>query len=74
VRDPDVLVVGAPSSDERGATEVLLRNDPVLRGLRAVQLGRIAVLPTELYSTDSPTIVEAAELLATRIEALQGSK
>ena len=74
VRDPDVLVVGAPSSDERGATEALLRSDPVLRSLRAVQLGRIAVLPTGLYSTDSPTILEAAELLVTRIEALQGSK
>jgi iron complex transport system substrate-binding protein len=73
-RDPDVFVVGAPSTDERGATEALLLSTPALSGMRAVRERRIAVLPVELYSTDSPTIIDAAELLATRIEELGGGR
>jgi hypothetical protein len=42
--------------------------------MRAVRERRIAVLPVELYSTDSPTIIDAAELLATRIEELGGGR
>lgn len=73
-RDPDVFVVGAPSTDERGATESLLLAEPALAGLRAVRERRIAVLPTTLYSTDSPTILDAAELLARRIDELRAGK
>lgn len=73
-RDPDVFVVGAPSSDERGATEALLLAAPALANLRAVRERRIAVLPVDLYSTDSPTIIDAAELLATRVEELDGKR
>ena len=71
-RDPDVCVVGAPSTDERGATEALLLATPALANLRAVRTRRIVVLPVDLYSTDSPTIIDAAELLATRIAELDG--
>jgi hypothetical protein len=45
-----------------------------LANLRAVRERRIAVLPVDLYSTDSPTIIDAAELLATRVEELDGKR
>jgi ABC-type Fe3+-hydroxamate transport system substrate-binding protein len=72
--DPDVLVVcGADNPDERGGTEALVRDEPLLAGLRARRRGLIVTLPSWLFSTNSHNIVTAAEELAQRLDALLGA-
>ncbi len=69
--DPDVIVVGAPARDEVGSpTKSVLEKTSALAGLAAVKNGRIAVLPSALLSSDSPCLVEAAERLASEVDAL----
>lgn len=68
--DPDVIVVGAPARDEVGSpTKSVLEKTPALAGLSAVKNGRIAVLPSSLLSSDSPCLVDAAEKLASEVDA-----
>jgi iron complex transport system substrate-binding protein len=62
--DPDLILVEAEESGEPGPTESLLRNEPALTGLRALQTDGIARLPRRLSATTSFHMIEAAELLA----------
>ncbi len=62
--DPDLILVEAEASGEPGPTESLLRNEPALTGLRALQTGGIARLPRRLSATTSFHMIEAAEHLA----------
>lgn len=69
--DPDLLVLGAAGDGARGdPTEQVLRGEPALAGLRAVREDRIVVLPSRLYTTNSHFLIEAAEELARRVDAL----
>ena len=69
--DPDVIIVGTPARDEVGSpTKSVLEKTPALSNLAAVRNGRIAVLPSALLSSDSPGLVEAAERLASEVDAL----
>jgi iron complex transport system substrate-binding protein len=69
--DPDVLVVGAQGDGFQGSPTVdVLRGEPVLANLRAVRDERIVVMPSHLFATNSHHLVDAAEELARRIDAL----
>jgi iron complex transport system substrate-binding protein len=69
--DPDVIIVGAPARDEVGSsTKSVLEKTPALANLAAVKSGRVVVMPASLLSTDSPCLVEAAERLASEVDAL----
>lgn len=69
--DPDVILVAAPARGEGGsATKHVLESAPALAGLSAVKNGRIAVLSSALLSSDSPTLVDAAETLAEELERI----
>ena len=69
--DPDLLVLGASGDGARGdPTEQVLRGEPALAGLRAVREDRLVVLPSRLYTTNSHFLIDAAEELARRVDAL----
>jgi iron complex transport system substrate-binding protein len=69
--DPDVIVVGAPARDDVGSpTRAVLEGTSAFALLSAVKAGRIVVLPASLLSSDSPCLVDAAERLASEVDAL----
>lgn len=71
VLDPDVIVLSAPEAgQDRTATLDVLEKTSVLANLRAVAQKRIVFLDGRLLSSDSPTIVDAADTLALAIEDL----
>lgn len=61
--DADWIVVSTPSSDY-GMTRAYLENEAALADLRAIRAGQIAEVPSDLYSTTSHYLVEAAEELS----------
>lgn len=71
--DPDVLVVGASAEDDAvSPTARYLRSESALATCRAVREDRIVVLPACLFSAGSHHVMDAAELLAAGIAALEG--
>jgi iron complex transport system substrate-binding protein len=77
VLDPDLIVVGAPlraehghAGDKGGASREVLLGEPRLASLRAVRERRIVELPPGLYACASHLVVEAAEVLAQRVDEL----
>ncbi|MBI5365051.1 MAG: ABC transporter substrate-binding protein [Planctomycetes bacterium] len=71
VLDPDLLVLAAPSKGaEKSVTLSVLESASVAAGLRALKEQRIVLLPDALLSSDSPTMVDAADLLVIRIDDL----
>ncbi len=77
VIDPDLIVVGAPlraehghAGDKGGASREVLLSEPRLASLRAVREKRIVELPPGLYACASHLVVEAAEVLAQRVDEL----
>lgn len=62
--DPDLIVVGGPP------TARLLREEPVLSGLRAVREQRIVVIAPSLMGAASHRLLDAAEVLARAVDAL----
>lgn len=73
--DPDVIIVGAPARDEVGSsTKNVLEKTPALGNLAAVKNKRIVVMPASLLSTDSPCLVDAAERLASEVDALPADR
>ena len=76
--DPDVIVVSAPlnttashTGDRGGASESILKGEPSLANLRAVQTRSIVALPAGLFATNSHRMVRAAEVLLDAVEALE---
>ncbi len=73
--DPDVIVVATPVRGEGGsATKNVLSSTPALARLSAVKLGRIAVLSGALMSSDSPSLVDAAEALAAELDRIGATR
>ncbi len=77
VIDPDLIVVGAPlraehghAGDKGGASREVLLAEPRLASLRAVREKRIVEIPPGLYACASHLVVEAAEVLAQRVDEL----
>ncbi len=69
--DPDVIVVGADDHETAtSATGAFLRRERALAELSAVRAGRIVVLPDKLHSTTSHYMLDAAEELAAKLDAL----
>jgi iron complex transport system substrate-binding protein len=69
--DPDVIVVSAPMRDEGGsATKIVLETTSALTRLSAVKRGWIAVISGALMSSDSPSLVDAAEALAAELDRI----
>lgn len=69
--DPDLFVLAAPKSPaETVAARAVLESTALLAGMRAVKEQRFVLLPDALLSSDSPTMVDAADLLATRVDDL----
>jgi len=69
--DPDVIVVGgAADSQAQDGTAGLLRQEPALASLRAVAEDRVVVLDSWLFTTLSFHLLDAAEQLADRLDAL----
>lgn len=66
--DPDVILVHSSARDpQRSPSAELLRSDPVLKRLRAVQEGRIVALSPQLLSTSSQHVLTTAERLAEEV-------
>jgi ABC-type Fe3+-hydroxamate transport system substrate-binding protein len=76
VLDPDVIVLSAPAAgQDRTPTLDVLEKTPVLSKLRAVAQKHIVFLDGKLLSSDSPTIVDAADTLSLAIDdVLAGRK
>lgn len=73
--DPDVIVVAAPARGEGGsASKSVLESAPALAGLTALKNGRIAVLSSALLSSDSPSLVDAAEALAAELDRIGATR
>jgi iron complex transport system substrate-binding protein len=73
--DPDVVVVATPVRGEGGsATKNVLVSTPALARLAAVQQGRIAVISGALMSSDSPSLVDAAEALAAELDRIGATR
>lgn len=77
VLDPDLIVVSAPlraelghAGDKGGASRGVLEEEPRLASLRAVRGGCIVEMPPGLFACASHLVVEAAEVLASRVDAL----
>jgi iron complex transport system substrate-binding protein len=68
--DPDVIVHSERFGEASSGTEQLLREEPALRGLRAVRAGRIVALHPRFFSTCSQEVVTGAEQLAAKVDAL----
>ena len=66
--DPEFVLVGKDARGQAPA-EKLLRTHTTLRGLRAVQDGKIVTLPTALWNTTSHRLLDAAEQLAAAVDA-----
>lgn len=66
--DPDWIVVSTPSG-AYGATKAYLEGEDALQHLVSLQAGRIAEVPSALYSTTSHYLLDAAEALIAAIEA-----
>lgn len=63
--DPDVLVLSAPRGEQKeSATRHTLETTAVLAGLRAVKEKRYVEVPDALLSSDSLTLVEAADTIS----------
>ncbi len=67
--DPDVLVISKPSRDY-GVTRAYLEGEESLAGLDAIRTGRLLELPSDLFSTASHHLLDAAELLSRQVDAL----
>lgn len=76
VIDPDVIVVPAPhGSKEPAATQRTLETAAVLAEMRAVKAKHVVPIDDALLSSDSPTMVDAADLVALRVDdVLAGRK
>ncbi len=70
--DPDVIVLDAPVRGARGSRTQLTEH-PALSHLRALVSGAVVELHPALYATGSHRVVEAAEVIAARVEALASS-
>ncbi|MDP6519952.1 MAG: ABC transporter substrate-binding protein [Planctomycetota bacterium] len=69
--DPDVILLPSSLHDEtHSPSEAVLRGDPALGSLRALKDGTLVVFPPRLLSAGSHVLVDAAEQLARRIDAL----
>lgn len=69
--DPDVIVVATPVHGEGGsASKSVLEGSPALAKLSAVKHGWIAVLSGALMSSDSLSLVDAAEALAAELDRI----
>ena len=61
----DLILVGADTEDpERSTSLEALRGEEALQSLQALKEDRVIVLPAQLFTTNSCTILDAAELLA----------
>ncbi len=67
--DPDVILVDG-TAEEPGTSARYLSDEPSLRHLTALKTGRVVFLPPHLQSTVSHHLLDAAEELAARIDAL----
>lgn len=73
--DPDVIVVAAQARGEGGsATKAVLESTSALARLSAVKNARIIVLPAALMSSDSPSLIDAAEQLAAAVDRMLAPK
>lgn len=71
VLDPDLLVLVAPSKgQEKSTTLATLEATPAVQGLRALKEKKIVLVPDALLTSDSITMVDAADLLAIRVDDL----
>ena len=73
--DPDLFVVGMTESEgELPPSATYLLEQPDLERLAAVRAGRVIALPPRLFTTASPELMRAAEVLADEVErAFAGS-
>lgn len=72
--DPDLIVTGAPTRDEKGSpTRSVIEGRDELAGLRARREGSIVAIPGALLSADSQHVVDAAERLVEELERLPGA-
>jgi iron complex transport system substrate-binding protein len=67
--NPDVLIISKPSRDY-GVTRKFLDNEEALQDMDAIRENRIVELPAGLFSTASHHLLDAAELLAGKIDAM----
>lgn len=67
--DPDVIVLDAPVGTAHGSRAQLVEH-PALSHLRALTTGAVIELHPALYATGSQHVVDAAEAIAARIDAL----
>lgn len=69
---PDVFVVSAPGKGDGDiATIGVLEKAEALANLPAIRAHRVAVISSALLTSDSPTLVDAAEALAREIDRLR---
>ncbi len=69
--DPDVILFGRDGSGRAPAAD-LLREDALLKRLRAVENGHVVFLPTALWNSTSHRLLDAAESLAKAVDDLTG--
>lgn len=76
VIDPDAIVVPQPhGSHEPAATQKTLETTAVLAEMRAVKEKHVVAIDDALLSSDSPTMVDAADMITLRIDdVLAGRK
>jgi ABC-type Fe3+-hydroxamate transport system substrate-binding protein len=69
--DPDLFLVGSPGRSESSPPSAqVLRSDPALAGLAAIQADRIVALPAPLFASASPELLRGAERLADEVQRL----
>jgi len=68
--DPDVIVLQQPRGQTANATRTLLEGTKALANLRAVKDKRFVTLDERLVSSDSPTLVDAADDLSLALDDL----
>ncbi|MFT7667370.1 MAG: iron complex transport system substrate-binding protein [Planctomycetota bacterium] len=67
--DPDFFLISKSEGQSGSGAEEILRNEPLLAGLRAIRENRILILPEYLYSCASQELLTAAEHLAEQADA-----
>ncbi len=71
VLDPDVLVLASPPKGvETSTTLTTLEASTAAKGLRALKEKEFVFVPDALLTSDSITMVDAADLLATKVDDL----
>ncbi|MBK7875268.1 MAG: ABC transporter substrate-binding protein [Planctomycetes bacterium] len=71
VLDPDVLVLTEAAKGQATSTTLAtLQGAPAAQSLRALKENKLVFVPDALLSSDSPTMVDAADLLALRVDDL----